>query len=173
MSSSPIDPVDGPVAPIDEPVAAAPLPVGDRLASSCGIAPSLPGTCEQGSRDAPLAGRAILVAEDNAIIAMDIQMALEDRGALVVGPFEKLSDVIAALETETIDSAVMDVDLGGELSIPAIEGLAKRSVPVILTTGHDVAKCLPAPLNALPVVSKPFAEPTMIAALLSVLPPRE
>ena len=50
----------------------------------------------------------ILVAEDEALIAMQIEMDLEDAGYSVVGPCLSLDDCMKALKTEKIDAAVLE-----------------------------------------------------------------
>lgn len=124
------------------------------------------GTDEPG---ASLAGRAILIAEDNAIIAMDLQMMLEDRGATVVGPWSTVDDALEAIGEGGIDLALLDVDLKGADSLPAMAALAERQVPIVLITGHDVAKRLPPAFASLPVVGKPFTDAAIVAALEAAL----
>ena len=183
MTSSSFAPVAGSSETSDESVAAGAQSVAlpSTHLSPVSSSPRPPGRLAAANTDPPaaaeigreLGGRTILVAEDNAIIAMDIQMALEDRGATVMGPYGTVAEVLRALEAEAIDCAVMDLDLGGELATPAIQAVMERSVPVVLTTGHDVAKRLPEPFRSLPVVSKPFVELAMIASLVAVLQGRE
>ena len=85
----------------------------------------------------------ILVAEDEALIAMQIEMDLEDAGYVVVGPCMSLEEAMEALERETIDAAVLDVDLAGFDVFPVAEVLKDRGTPFVFHTGrgsHDKIK---------------------------------
>ena len=59
-----------------------------------------------------LALRRVLVVDDEFLIAMDIETMLEDMGMQVVGPATTLKAALELAETETIDCAILDVDLG-------------------------------------------------------------
>ena len=64
---------------------------------------------------ARLAGRRILIVEDEALLALDLAMSFEDAGAEVVGPAGNLQAGLRAVEREgPIDAAVLDVDLHGK-----------------------------------------------------------
>ena len=55
---------------------------------------------------APLFGRSVLVAEDEPLIALDIADMLELTGCVVIGPFDRMSNVVAAVAKNHIDMAV-------------------------------------------------------------------
>ena len=64
----------------------------------------------------PLAGRSILVVEDNAIIAMDVVQGLQAAGA-PVSEARSLSDALCKVESPTLSAAVLDHALNdGEAS---------------------------------------------------------
>ncbi|WP_159713149.1 response regulator [Geminicoccus flavidas] len=88
--------------------------------------------------EAMLAGRRVLVAEDEYMLADDLRQALEDEGAVVLGPVPHLGDVLALIgQHPQIDAAVLDVNLGGEMVWPAADLLSERGVPFLLTTGYE------------------------------------
>ncbi len=63
--------------------------------------------------DSALRDRRILVVEDEFLIAMSLQDALENAGAVVVGPAPSVEKAIKQIESEPhIDAAVLDVNLG-------------------------------------------------------------
>jgi DNA-binding response OmpR family regulator len=53
------------------------------------------------------------------------------------------------------DGALLDVTLAGETSIGVAEELRARAIPLVLTSGYDVA-ALPECLRGLPYVPKPI-----------------
>ncbi len=97
----------------------------------------------------------ILIAEDEYLLAIDLQCELEDAGAVVVGPVADLSGAIALInEGRRIDAAILDANLGGEMVFPAADLLIERSVPIIFTTGYD-ASGIPSRFNAVARCEKP------------------
>jgi CheY-like chemotaxis protein len=102
-----------------------------------------------------LAGRRILLVEDELLIAMLLEAALKDHGCAVVGPFGRLSEAMEAARTERLDGALMDVNLAGERVFAAAEILCARAVPFLLLSGYG-NKVLPEEHQDWPVRSKPF-----------------
>jgi len=84
-----------------------------------------------------LLGRRVLIVEDEALVAMDLQFAFEDAGAEVVGPAMSLGDALALAEqAPEIDCALLDVDLAGCDVYPVAQILQSRGIPFIFHTGH-------------------------------------
>lgn len=85
-----------------------------------------------------LQGRQILVVEDDFVIAFDFAATLEELGAKVLGPVGSVDDALDLLaETNGIDGAVLDLNLGGEMSYPIADVLAERGIPFVFTSGYD------------------------------------
>jgi CheY-like chemotaxis protein len=102
-----------------------------------------------------LAGRRILLVEDELLIAMLLEAALQDHGCAVVGPYGRLAEAMQAARTERLDGALMDVNLAGERVFAAAEILSMREVPFLLLSGYG-NKVLPEQHQDWPVRSKPF-----------------
>ena len=62
-----------------------------------------------------LSDHRILVVEDEALIAFEIEEAIRDAGGVVVGPFATVGDAMRLVETEDISAAILDMQLGPEL----------------------------------------------------------
>ena len=87
-----------------------------------------------------LAGRHILIVEDEYLIAEDLRLAIEEAGGIVTGQAASVAEALALVgQSAGLDAAVVDLDLRGETSIPVIDALAARAVPTLLVTGHDPA----------------------------------
>ena len=97
----------------------------------------------------------VLLAEDNAVIALDVQSVLEDAGYLIVGPCTSCADVFARFETERPDVALLDVELADGSVLPAAETLAHGGVPFAVMTGFE-SMTLEGVLGTAPVLAKPF-----------------
>jgi DNA-binding NtrC family response regulator len=114
----------------------------------------------------PLAGRKVLVVEDEAIIAEAALIELADAGAEAIGPCSTVSAALNALEEHDIDVALLDVDLKGMRSTAVAQTLAERGIPYVAATGHTIA----AAVGGAPVIiSKPYTAAQMISALESAL----
>jgi len=78
----------------------------------------------------------VLILEDEAIIALNLQDELQDSGYRVAGPFTSCADALAWLGTETPNVAVLDTMLrDGPCRAIALE-LSKRHVPFLIYSGH-------------------------------------
>lgn len=100
-----------------------------------------------------LAGKRVLVVEDEAVVALMMAELLGALGARVVGPVSSLRDALQA-PTEDIDVAVLDVNLDGEMVYPLAAALRQKKIPFILVTGYD-AESVGARMPDAPVLQKP------------------
>ncbi|MFC3695221.1 response regulator [Chenggangzhangella methanolivorans] len=103
-----------------------------------------------------LKGLRILLVEDEAMIAMLVEDMLLDGGAEVVGPAGGVKAALAVIaETDAIDGALLDVNLGGEQSFEVADALAARNIPFVFVTGYGGAGVRDRYPNA-PTLQKPF-----------------
>lgn len=114
-----------------------------------------------------LNGRSVLIVEDEVLIALDIEAALEDRGAIVHGPITRLSDGLPIAEDpeQEFDCAVLDVNLRGEEVFPIAERLRARGVPFLFHTGHGDSETLQRRFAGAPVCNKPFQTERLVSEL--------
>jgi DNA-binding response OmpR family regulator len=126
-----------------------------------------PPTERQGSL--PLGDRRILVVEDQALIAMEVQDCLSRAGAVVVGPFGRLERGLAEAEKQSLDAALLDVDLNGVRCWPIAEILAARAIPFAFTTGFAGSIATPERFAGYPVLTKPYREEDVLAVLRKLL----
>ena len=106
-------------------------------------------------RSAELEGLRVLVVEDEFLVAMDIELALNDLGCEVVGPIAELASALRTAQRETLDLALLDVNLGGEPVTAVAEALVARAVPIVFCTGYQVEN-LCSRYPAAPTLMKPF-----------------
>ncbi|MBB3694506.1 response regulator [Sphingomonas sp. BK580] len=99
-----------------------------------------------GGRDAGagvLAGRRLLVCEDEFYVAVRLERALLDAGASVT-LFASLAPALAhAAGDAAIDAALLDINLRGDLSFPLADALLSRGVPLMFLSGYDTATIPP------------------------------
>ncbi|MGB3470482.1 MAG: response regulator [Erythrobacter sp.] len=86
----------------------------------------------------------VLLLEDEPLILLDLEYAVEDRGYCVL-PTQSCTEALAAIEgnAQRLVVAVLDVSLGGEgnTCFPVAQELDRRGIPYILHSGdldrHD------------------------------------
>jgi CheY-like chemotaxis protein len=119
--------------------------------------------------DRPLAGRRILIVEDEVMVAWMLEDMLANLGCHIVGPAARINQALAMLDTEAaIDAAVLDVNLGGQKSYPIADALAARGVPFVFSTGYQ-KNSLPDGYRRFPMLQKPFGQPKLSSALMELL----
>lgn len=114
-----------------------------------------------------LAGKRVLIVEDEYFIATDIKRTLKGEGAEIVGPVGNLESGLS-LADEELDAAILDVNLEEALSYPIADRLRDRRVPYLFLTGYD-AWSLPAEHRDTARLAKPFPPQsvvTMVKALV-------
>lgn len=85
----------------------------------------------------------MLIVEDNYLIAMELKSMLERLGCSIVGPFSGVEGALAAVDDETPDGAVLDVEIAGESVWPVAERLEERGVPFLFATGRTAVEVPP------------------------------
>ena len=110
----------------------------------------------------------MLVVEDEALIAMDLQSLLEDAGYRVLGPANSTASAMALLNGDAPDVALLDVNLGRSDVFGVANELATRKTKLIFLTGHTAQK-LPLAHRHRPLVAKPYLPHVLLqAAALAV-----
>lgn len=119
--------------------------------------------------DTRLAGRRILIAEDEYLVAFDLRDELQLAGATVLGPAPSVDAALELIAANAqIDAAVLDINLDGKLVFPAADALILRKVPFLLTTGYDKA-ATPELYRHLPRCEKPFDPAEIVSRLAEAL----
>ncbi len=109
-----------------------------------------------------LAGRRILIVEDDFFIADDFAATCEAAGATVVGPAATLAEALDLTQrTERLDGALLDINLQGEMAYALADALRARSVPIVFATGFDRG-AIPDRYADIPLCEKPV-DPQQVA----------
>jgi PAS domain S-box-containing protein len=117
-----------------------------------------------------LAGRRLLMVEDEVLVGMMAKRILEDLGATVLGPYGGLADGMAAARSEHFDGALLDFNLAGELADPLADLLIARGVPFIFITGYQ-RDSIDRRYANIPVLPKPLEAESLERVLVSLLEP--
>ena len=114
-------------------------------------------------------GPRVLVVEDEMLIAAELEAVLQDAGYVVVGPFPRVAQALAALAQAPVHAAVLDVNVNGELIFPVVEELEAHGAPMVFCTGYADLQASPARLRDHPRLSKPAAPEAVLRALDDLL----
>jgi CheY-like chemotaxis protein len=106
----------------------------------------------------PLAGQRILLAEDEGLIALELERILEDFGCEVVGPLASVDAVLENAQHGGFDGALLDVNLRGRQIFEILPALQKLGLRLIITSGYDDVTLFPPSFRAMPRIPKPFDE---------------
>jgi CheY-like chemotaxis protein len=110
----------------------------------------------------PLAGLRVMIAEDEPLIALDLQEVLGEAGAEVVGPYGTVPAALGAAARETISVAVLDVRLGRDTVRDVAEMLDQRGVPMLFYSGQALPDDLRKRFAHAAVLVKPVRYQAMI-----------
>ena len=118
----------------------------------------------------PLAGKRVLVIEDEAIIAAMVEDMLNELGAIVVGPAATIAQGLTLAQSEAIDGAVLDVNLRSERIDPVAAALRARGIPFIYATGYgDTVAAAP---GCVTVIEKPYTMESLAKAVAGMIASR-
>lgn len=106
--------------------------------------------------DRPAPRCSVLVVEDEPLIAMQLQMDLEDDGHYVLGPATTLAEGLQLARAGGFEVAVLDVNLGGQNSVEIADVLIERGIPFALATGFNDVSSLPVSMHNQARISKPY-----------------
>ncbi|WP_084267170.1 ATP-binding response regulator [Azohydromonas lata] len=111
----------------------------------------------------------ILIVEDEAVIALDLQLQLEDMGYRVLGPAESGPQALALAAQERPDLVLMDIRIQGP--IDGIETAARlgrvSGLPVVFLTSHSDDETVAQAARTSPCgfLTKPFEGRALRAAI--------
>lgn len=117
------------------------------------------------NKDAPR----IFYVEDEAFVAMEFRLALEDLGYEVLGPYASIDSAMAALEHVEPTAAILDFNVNGDRATPIAHALATREVPFILLSGYSKKSFDTDGLADRPILEKPVSAQELDRVLRSLL----
>lgn len=114
------------------------------------------------------AKRRILIVEDEALVAMQLEDMLLELGHEVAASCARLDEAVETAGIVACDAAVLDINLSGQKSFAVAEALKSRGVPFFFATGYGVS-VLPPGLVGTQVLHKPYSLADLESALLNAL----
>lgn len=111
--------------------------------------------------------RRILVVDDEPMVAIMLEDALQEFGYQVVGPVENLRSAVQLAGSERIDAAIVDINIDGQVSDAVADKLIERGIPFIFASGYARANGLR--YAQVPLLRKPFSVEDLQRALEAIL----
>jgi CheY-like chemotaxis protein len=100
----------------------------------------------RGVRAMPLSRCNILIVEDQAIIALDLESAVEKSNGQVIGPASTVREALKLLHTNEVDAAILDANLPDGDVTPVAEQLIVAGIPF----SHQYGRRRSPPASTLP-----------------------
>lgn len=118
-----------------------------------------------------LAGKHILIVEDETLIAMALEDIVAELGCSLAASASNLNAAVEAARTvEHLDAAILDIELGArDRSWPVAEILAGRGVPFLFASGHGADADIDPRFTSHPILEKPYDSESVREALVSLL----
>lgn len=99
---------------------------------------------------------AILVVEDEPLIAMMLEDFLDALGYALAGTADGVADALALVASGGFDAALIDINLrDGEPSWPVADALTAAGKPFVIATG-GTNDSVPSRYAHVPVLTKPY-----------------
>ena len=108
----------------------------------------------------------ILLAEDEMLLAMMLEDRLNASGYRVIKA-ARLAKCLELAESASIDLAILDINLAGEVSFPVALVLRRRGIPFVFSSGYD-DQDLPEAWRNEKVLQKPYDTRQLAAALTAL-----
>jgi hypothetical protein len=104
-----------------------------------------------------LAGKNILIVEDNFLVAQHLRGLMERAGVIVYGPSPAAGSACEIVRNQALDGALLNVELRHGTSAPVAVALGERRIPYLIVSGMEQSS-LPAEMRHAPLVGKPIVE---------------
>lgn len=116
-----------------------------------------------------LAGKSVLLLEDEFLIAMDAEEILKQFGVNDIRIAGTIADAEKAAEAGDFDVAILDVNINGEMSFPLAERLKGRGIPVVFASGYEMRDRAPPEVEGARTLTKPYTSAALNDALCAAL----
>lgn len=115
-----------------------------------------------------MAGKHVLVVDDEFMVAAMLVDTLEDIGAIPVGPASSVAEALGLVTANHLDAAILDWNLNGDPGTPIARSLRERNVPFLISTGYG---SISEEFASVPRLTKPYTPPSLLAELEKLLRP--
>ena len=110
----------------------------------------------------------ILIVEDEFFLAGHVEWLLSEHGYDVVGPVGDLAEAMRVAREESLDAALLDLNVHGGRTDQVAEIFRERRIPFAFVTGLG-RESLPPGYPEAPVVEKPFRDEALLMVVQSLV----
>ena len=114
-----------------------------------------------------LTEKKILIVEDEAMIAFDLEDVVMSRGARAAVCLD-LETALKKVEADDFDVAILDYNLGGRTVLPVADTLQRKGIPFVFNTAMAEFEDLSARYNGALVCRKPANEAELVDLLVKL-----
>ena len=114
------------------------------------------------------AGRRVLVVEDDFLVSLTTIDFLESNGCVVVGPAARLEAAFEFARSESLDAAVLDINIAGDMVWPVAEELQRRGVPFLFLSAYPQFNVVPGLFASAPRLGKPLERSALLRHLSAI-----
>ncbi|WP_347271319.1 response regulator [Rhizorhabdus histidinilytica] len=118
-----------------------------------------------------LAGRRLLIVEDEPLVAMELSTLLEDDDAVIVGVAATEQEALDLIDDTSCDAVLLDGNLQGQLVDSIARTLTAKQIPFLFVSGYG-RDHLPAGFRDRPLVMKPFNVATLLSTTAALFADR-
>jgi DNA-binding response OmpR family regulator len=118
-----------------------------------------------------LAGKRVLIVEDEQMLAEYLADAMAAEGAEVIGPVAIVNAALDVIASTRLDGVTLDLKLKGEMTFRVADALAARNIPFIFLTAYGAAD-VPARHANVSRVEKPVTPGIVCRALEAAIAAR-
>lgn len=115
-----------------------------------------------------LSERRVLIVEDEFLVTVVLEAAVQEAGASVVRLAASTADALALIEAESFDVALLDARLDDEPVTAIAEALDARNIPFVFHSGYG-PEHLPSAHRHRPLLRKPSLSSSVVQALHEVM----
>ncbi len=112
-----------------------------------------------------LRGARILIAEDDAILALDVREILRQAGAEIVGPVATLKQALAMISAFPVSAALLNVNLRDTEVFPVARALQERDAGIVFYTAYLDVDGLRQSWPGAKVLTKPAPPRLLVSAI--------
>ena len=116
-----------------------------------------------------VAGKRVLVVEDELMIRMLLQDMLADLGCKLAGEAGRIDEALTLARQTDFDVAILDVNLNGQPISPVVDILIERGLPFVFATGYG-QRGVPEAYRKTPTLQKPFQADALAQAIEAATP---
>jgi CRP-like cAMP-binding protein/ActR/RegA family two-component response regulator len=113
-------------------------------------------------------GCRVLIVEDDYLLAEELARGLSGMGLRIQGPVSDIASALRILQQSgSVDVAVVDINLRGNMAYPISLELERQGVPFLFATAY-AASAVPARFASAPRIGKPYSIREVAAAIARI-----